>query len=137
MDSSEPLIVYFEDDRLSQEVMRLLLHELMGYSNFVILSSTDNYVDVLERLNKTPDIIFLDIHIQPHDGIEVAQQLRKRRVFDNTKIVATTASIDTHDIKRLRDAGFSGLVTKPINQRTFPIHLHNILNSEEVWEELP
>jgi two-component system cell cycle response regulator DivK len=37
------------------------------------------------------------------------------------------------EVKVLREAGFDGVIAKPIDYDTFPNVLHRILNGEQVW----
>jgi CheY-like chemotaxis protein len=59
--------LYVEDDPISREVMELMLQ---GYSQLTILDSSGDFMARIQALPSIPDVIFLDIHMQPHDGCE-------------------------------------------------------------------
>jgi CheY-like chemotaxis protein len=80
-----------------------------------------------------PDVIFLDIHIRPIDGYQLLDLLRNEPQYQNSKIIALTASVMVQDVKRLQDAGFDGLIGKPIANKVFPRLVKNILAGEPVW----
>jgi DNA-binding NarL/FixJ family response regulator len=48
-------------------------------------------------------------------------------------VVALTASVMYEEVRRLRDAGFDGVIAKPINFDTFPAALDRILSGGQVW----
>jgi CheY-like chemotaxis protein len=48
-------------------------------------------------------------------------------------IIAMTASVMMVDVEQLKAAGFSGLLGKPIRNRTFPEMLERILEGDAVW----
>jgi CheY-like chemotaxis protein len=84
-------------------------------------------------LPQKPFLIFLDIHMQPHDGFTLLDMLRSHEHYRDTRIVALTASVMNEEVERLKKAGFDGVLAKPIEQRTFSEFLKRILNGERVW----
>jgi CheY-like chemotaxis protein len=48
-------------------------------------------------------------------------------------IVALTASVMNSEIHKLKEAGFDGVLAKPLNFHTFPEMLTRILNREQIW----
>ena len=95
-------------------------------------SSTD-FIDRLDGLACKPDIIFLDIHMEPIDGFAMLSVIRHHADFNAVPVVALTASVMNEEIRRLRDAGFDGVIAKPINYDTFPNALQRLLNGQQVW----
>lgn len=126
-------VLYVEDDPLSIEVMDFLLREDMGLSHVFIWDSSDDFVARVEALNPKPDVIFLDIHMRPHNGFEMLNYLRQMSGFGDTPIVAMTASVMNEEVQTLRAAGFSGAIGKPIDQVEFPEIFERILRGEAVW----
>jgi CheY-like chemotaxis protein len=126
-------ILYVEDDELSCEVMEALLTRGLGYKNFTVFENSREFMQRLQALSTKPDIIFLDIHMEPFDGFEMLRQVRKDQNFDTTKIVAFTASVMNEEVKLLREAGFDGVFAKPLAVEAFPSALHRILNGEQLW----
>lgn len=129
----DPVILYVEDDFLSREVMHALLIRGMGYRNLTIFEDSTDFMNRLETLDSKPDVIFLDIHMEPVDGFMMLRQIRQNDIFCSTKVVALTASVMNEEVKMLKDAGFNGVIAKPLDADTFPKTLQRILNGEHVW----
>jgi CheY-like chemotaxis protein len=126
-------ILYVEDDELSREVMEALLKRGLGCKNVTIFEDSDQFMERLKTLSSKPDVIFLDIHMEPIDGFEMLRQIRDDESFDSTKIVAFTASVMNEEVKMLRDAGFDGVFAKPLVAEAFPNALQRILSGKQLW----
>lgn len=125
--------VYFEDDPFSRDVLHTILTRMLGYEQVVLFEDSTDFVARLEALSFVPDVFFIDIQMPPYDGFEVLQRLRTHALFRDARMVAVTASVLSAEIHLLRQAGFDGVIGKPIDRRTFPGLLDRILNGESVW----
>lgn len=131
--SINPVVLYVEDDLQSRIIMEVLLVEAMGFSHVTIFENSENFIQRVEALNPPPDIFFLDIHVPPYSGFEMLAMLREHPRFASTPVVALTASVMNEEVVRLRTAGFSSVIAKPLDQDTFPQTLNRILQGQEVW----
>ncbi|MCI0709725.1 MAG: response regulator [Chloroflexi bacterium] len=134
--SINPKILYIEDDVFSREIMTVLITEVLGYRDYVVYQDSSNFEEKLAAVPFVPDIIFLDIHVEPIDGFEMLKICRAKTHLDKTPIIALTASIMAEEVNDIRQEGFDGLVGKPINQMTFPDLLQRIIQGDEVWDEV-
>ena len=130
---SEPIILYVEDDELSREVMYTLLTRGLGYSSVIVFENSGDFALELDTLSTIPDVIFLDIHMEPVDGFTLLRLIRQRIKYNSTRVVALTASVMNEEVKKLKDAGFNGVIAKPLNYETFPNALRRILDKEDIW----
>ncbi len=130
---TQPIILYVEDDSRNRRVMEMLLVKSMKLSHVTIFEDSTNFLARAEALDPVPNIIFLDIHVEPLDGFHMLDLLRGSARFANTMIVALTASVMNEEVDQLRTAGFNGCLAKPIDSDTFPDLLTRIMNREEVW----
>ena len=130
---ANPTILYFEDDALSREVMRACLTRGLGYHNVTIFEDSTDFEAKLGRVLSRPDVIFLDIHIEPIDGFTMLKLIRQNKACQSTKVIALTASVMNEEVKILKEAGFDGVIAKPLDYDTFPNVLHRILDGEQVW----
>jgi two-component system cell cycle response regulator DivK len=128
-----PVFLYIENDELSREVMKTLLTRGLGYRDLTMFETSARFEQRLEGLTQKPDIIFLDIHMEPIDGFEMLRLIRRNKDYYDTPVIALTASVMNEEIRRLREAGFDGAIGKPINYDTFPRLLDRILNGEQIW----
>jgi CheY-like chemotaxis protein len=131
--SNEPVLLYVEDEPLSRQVMRLLVERGLGFKQLTIFEDSDDFLTRLEALSPQPDIIFLDIHMQPYDGFEVLEMLHNHTLYRNTPVVAVTASVMNEEVDSLRRAGFDSGISKPIDQAFFAEFLYRVLNGEKIW----
>src|SRR6266498_3713930 len=126
----DPVILYVEDDALSREVMQTLLTRGLGYTNVTMFENSGEFEIKLDALTTVPDIIFLDIQMEPIDGFTMLDLIRQQSKYDLTRVVALTASVMNEEVKKLKDAGFNGVIAKPLNYETFPSTLRHILDKE-------
>jgi two-component system cell cycle response regulator DivK len=125
--------IYFEDDPLSRQVMQIMLLHVIKAAHVVIWEDSTDFLPKLLALSYKPDVILMDIHMQPVNGFEVLKGIRTSGAFESVKIVAVTASVMNEEVEHLRQAGFDGVVGKPIDQRTFPDLIDRIMSGEKVW----
>lgn len=130
---TKPVFLYIENDELSREVMKTLLTRGLGYRDLVMFETSEHFEQHLQELTKKPDIIFLDIHMEPIDGFEMLKLIRCNKDYYATRVIALTASVMNEEVRRLREAGFDGAIGKPINYDTFSGLLDSILNGEQIW----
>ncbi len=130
---TKPIFLYIENDELSREVMKALLTRGLGYRDLTMFETSAHFEQNLDGLTQKPDVIFLDIHMEPVDGFEMLRMIRRHRDYYATPVIALTASVMYEEVRRLREAGFDGAIAKPINYDTFPTALDRILNGEQIW----
>lgn len=124
--------LYVEDDGLSREIMKMMLTGL-GYAHLTIFENSERFVERVMALDPVPDVVFLDIHVQPIDGFHMLRLLRDQPAFQNSSIIALTASVMNEEVALLRTAGFDGAIGKPLDFDQFPLLLTQILQRAAVW----
>jgi CheY-like chemotaxis protein len=92
-----------------------------------------NYMARIEALPAVPDVIFLDIHMQPHNGFEMLNTLRQHPTYAARIIIAITASVMNEEVAQLRQAGFNGAIGKPLDFENFAQLMERVLKGEAVW----
>lgn len=135
MTHNYPMIVYIEDDPNSIDVMRLLLIEALGYPSdrVLILPDSTSFMERIGRLSQVPDLFLLDIHVPPYDGFTILQALRSDERYAAVPTIALTASVMNEEINRLRTAGFSSVIAKPIDIDIMPSIIDRVLSGEQIW----
>lgn len=129
----QPTILYVEDEARSRRVMQMLLVNSMKLDNVTIFEDSSDFISRVDALEPKPDVIFLDIHVAPYNGFQMLDMLRKTGRYNDTTIVALTASVMNEEVTQLRESGFDGCLSKPIDIDTFPELLNLILKGEELW----
>ncbi|MBC8506441.1 MAG: response regulator [Anaerolineales bacterium] len=125
--------LYVDDNDKSRLVMQLLMEKAMDAQFLTIFEDSADFMERVTALSPPPDVALLDINVQPHDGFEMLEMLRKNPQLNHTKIIAVTASVTNEEIEKLRDCGFDGGIGKPLRVTTFPSLINQILNGETVW----
>jgi DNA-binding NarL/FixJ family response regulator len=70
-------------------------------------------LDVLARLaaaERRPDVVLMDLQMEPVDGIEATRQIRARH--EDVEVVAVTSFVEEERVHAALDAGASGYILK-------------------------
>ncbi len=129
----EPIILYVEDDPLSRKVMEMMFRLVLGYQKLTMFENSTDFMARLAVLPERPNLILLDVQIGPIDGYAMLQMLRQSAQFADSTVVAMTANVMSHDIDTLQQAGFDGLIGKPVMKEVVPDLVKRILAGEQVW----
>ena len=130
----DPRILCVDDHPASRAVFKLLLTDMLGYTRVRIMPCSEDLVERLTTDHVELDVIFLDLSMEPLDGITLLGQFRASMIYREVPIVACTASAAPDELEEIRKAGFDGAVAKPIDPRIFQTLVSRILNKEAVWE---
>ena len=130
--SSQPKFLYVEDDPFSREIMQMLLNGL-GYTDLTMFEDSTDFQRRIEGLSFTPDIVFLDVQVLPHDGFDMLRMLRKCPTIGGKTVIALTASVMNEEIARLKQEGFDGAIAKPLDFDNFASLIQQALQGEKVW----
>jgi len=133
MNSQKPILVYVEDDENSILVMKMVVERVMGLPTLHVLKSRADFVQQVKGLGVVPDVFLLDIQMEPYDGVELLSMLRGDPQFNQSKVIALTASVTNEEVSLLKSGGFDGAIAKPLNIEAFPGLIAKIINGERVW----
>ncbi len=133
MPNTSPNFLYVEDDYNSRMVIKILIQNVMKYPNITIFDDSTNFYERVTELQEQPDVVFLDVQIAPHDGYEMLKMLRQNANYADTTIIAMTSNVMSHDVEKLKQVGFDGLIGKPIITAQFPNLVERILDGESIW----
>jgi len=109
------LILVVDDDEWNHKLMRDLL-EFMGYRVLVAVTGEDGIVLAVEH---RPDLVLMDYLLPGIDGIEAFRRIRDNPATAHIPVVAITASAMPEQARRMREAGFDDVQSKPINVSEF------------------
>ena len=130
-------ILIIEDNEQNLYLVSFIL-EKKGYEVF---PARDGREGIEEARRIVPALILLDIQLPEMDGYAVARELRKTEALKNIPIVAITSYAMVGDREAALAAGCCGYIEKPIDPKTFPETVADLLASSS-WsatkgEELP
>lgn len=126
-------LLYVEDDAGSRKVMVGLVERLTSPVHLTIFEDSRNFIERIEQITPSPNVFLLDIHVKPFDGFEMLRLLRQHEHFANQMIVALTASVMNEEVKKLKEAGFDGVLAKPLNFHDFPRVMDRVFAGERLW----
>jgi len=109
------LILIVEDN----EKTRKLLRDVLQFKGYRTIEAEMGEVGVNLAMQHKPDLILMDYQLPGIDGIEAFRRIRNSPDTAHIPIVAVTASAMPEDAKKMKEAGFDGFLTKPINVKGF------------------
>ncbi len=110
------LILIVEDNEKNMKLAR----DVLRFNGFRTVEATSGEDALLMAMEHLPDLVLMDVALPGIDGVEAARQLRAAPETAAIPVVALTASVMDTDRARFVDAGFAGLIAKPINVLRFP-----------------
>ena len=126
-------ILYVEDDAGSRKVMQFMVAGLLKNSYLTVFEDSQEFMARVQEIEPKPNLVMLDIHVEPLDGFAMLDLLRNSEAFGGLPIIALTASVMNEEVHKLRMAGFDGVLAKPLDPDKFPQQLERILDGEQVW----
>jgi two-component system, cell cycle response regulator DivK len=109
------LILIVEDNEKNRKLARDVL-QFKGYRTIEAETGEDGVTLALEQ---KPDLILMDYQLPGIDGIEAFRRIRGAASTAHIPIVAVTASAMPEEAKKMKEAGFDGFQTKPLNVKAF------------------
>jgi CheY-like chemotaxis protein len=108
-------ILHIEDEGDIQEVARMALEDLGGFSVTLASSGRQGLELACEIL---PDLILLDVMMPGMDGPATLRALRNCPSTAPIPVIFMTAKAQTHEIDRYTTLGALGVITKPFDPMT-------------------
>jgi two-component system, cell cycle response regulator DivK len=110
------LILIVEDNERNAKLAR----DVLQFHGFRTVETVSGEEGVVMARENHPDLILMDISLPGIDGVEATRQLKAEPSTAGIPIVALTASVLQADRARFEEAGFVGLIAKPIDVVAFP-----------------
>jgi len=124
-DSSLNRILYVEDEPDIQEVARMAL-EMVGGFTVQICSSGQEAVEVAPGF--APDLILLDVMMPGMDGPSTMKALREIETLSQTPVAFMTAKVQPNEIQEYIELGAINVIPKPFDPMTLSAQV------VEVWD---
>ncbi len=110
---SSPLVLLCEDNRPNRRLLRTHL-ELAG---FAVEEAADGHAAMgllIQPDTRAPDVIVIDCEELPYDSWWAIAAIRAHHALDAVPALLVTAEAGDHHRVQAEDAGFDGIVTKPL-----------------------
>ena len=112
---ADELILIVEDN----EKNRKLARDVLQFKGYRTIEAETGETGVALAMEQTPDLILMDYQLPGIDGIEAFRRIRGEAATAHIPIMAVTASAMPEEAKKMKDAGFDGFQTKPLNVKEF------------------
>lgn len=126
-------IFIVEDNMLNRVVYHsLLFHQKVeiGYERH-----GKHTLHTLRAFGKV-DLILLDLMLTDGlSGLDIFDQIRQLPEYSNIPIAAVSAADPTESIRQTMKRGFSGFISKPVDDVLFPNQIKDLINGLEVWHD--
>ena len=126
-------ILIVDDERS----MVRLLEQLLAHAGYEKLSGTSDSREVVRLCDELePDLVMLDLRMPHLDGIEVLNQLKRRRAETYLPVLVLTADVSRESKRAALEAGASDFVTKPFEQTELLLRVRNLLEMRFLHRDL-
>ncbi|MBK8024044.1 MAG: response regulator [Chloroflexi bacterium] len=126
-------ILIVEDDVLNRVVYQMTLGVSGAFLDF------DRWGrDSIGKLRASRNwhLIVLDLMLPGgQSGFDIFTKIRALSEYSHVPIVAVSASEPSIAIPRARDLGFSGFISKPIDEGCFVEQIERIIAGEQIWHD--
>lgn len=126
-----PLVLAVDDNHDNLE----LLTQILNLFGCECVGAVDGYTGLSAAVDRTPDLIVLDICLPDIDGIELVKLLRQNQALIDIPIVAVTALAKTEDRDRILQAGCIAYLSKPFNIKDLETILRRHLSHQHLLVE--
>ena len=109
------LILIVEDNEKNRKLER----DVLQFKGYQTIESETAEEGLRLAKEKRPALILMDIELPGMDGIEALTRLRGDPQTKDIPVIAVTASVMSHDQKKILDAGFDGYQRKPLDIKEF------------------
>ncbi|NJP10693.1 MAG: response regulator [Leptolyngbyaceae cyanobacterium RU_5_1] len=113
-----------------QRENRTVLVKFLAPLGFEIVEAENGQQGLVKAAEFEPDVIFMDLVMPVMDGFEATRQLRRSPDFQNTVIIAASASAFEHDQQTSLNVGCNAFLSKPIRYKQLLATLEQLLGFE-------
>jgi len=122
------LILIIED----HEKNRKLVRDVLQATGHKTIESETAEEGLKLAIEKSPDLILMDIQLPGMDGITALRHLKTNPETKSIPVIAITASAMTYNRVTMLAEGFDGYQTKPISVKDFLEEVRRVLDSHQV-----
>ena len=116
-DLKKEKILIVDDNETNLELMHQL-HKIWGIPHKLVNSAKAALAELAQASqdNIPYTMAVLDMHMPETDGLELCQQIQKTPQIAQTKLIMASSQAQRGDALKMKEAGFKGYITKPIQQ---------------------
>ncbi|ESK40591.1 hypothetical protein P256_01046 [Acinetobacter nectaris CIP 110549] len=123
-------ILVIDDEPKIRRFIEIALHT----QNYDVFLAETGLKGIQILLEKTPDLVILDLGLPDMDGHEVLQEIRK---WSNIPVIVLSARPDEKQKVLLLDTGANDYVTKPFNIQELFARIRVLLRNRHTFVDIP
>ncbi|HAJ63416.1 MAG TPA: hybrid sensor histidine kinase/response regulator, partial [Cyanobacteria bacterium UBA8543] len=123
--------VLIVDDRWEN---RSVISDMLEPIGFEVIEAGNGQEGLEKACECQPDVIITDLAMPVMDGLEMTKQLRNSVTFNQTIIIASSASVFSGDRQKSLEAGCNDFIPKPVQSEELLKQLRNYLELEWIYE---
>lgn len=127
-----PLIMVVDDDWMNREVIEA--HLLGAGYDVAVAHSGEQALEV--ALQRTPDLVLLDVRMQGLSGYDVCQRLKAIDAMRGAPVVMVTALESDEEKLKAINAGADDVIIKPFTSLMLLTRVRNLLRMKQLHDEL-
>lgn len=108
-------ILLIDDDYDDQEIFVMALEEISDSVKCIALTDAQNALELLEKKELTPDVIFLDLNMPVMNGQQFLVEIKKKEELKKIPIIIFSTSFHQATIELTKLLGAKDFITKPSN----------------------
>ena len=116
-------ILVVEDDLLN----RMFYCATLEQAGFAVDPVSDGALVIGEVEVFMPDLVIMDINLPNISGLELIERLKSDPSHRDLPILAITAYVGKEEERRIREAGASDYLAKPVAMKTFVSAIERLL----------
>lgn len=126
--------IFIVEDNVQNSVIMKVLLEASGAKVSQDRFGTNTIVRMKEA--GQIDLVILDLMLAGgRSGYDVFDDMHADPELANTPVVIVSASDPAIEMKKARQKGLQGFISKPIQNHTFSRNIASVLRGDEVWDD--
>jgi CheY-like chemotaxis protein len=123
-------IVLADDDEDDRDLFKEAIHELAIKPNLEMAKDGKALIELLNRIEELPDIIFLDLNMPHKSGKECLVEIRNNARLKNIPVIIYSTSSSPTDIEETYGLGANLYVKKPSSFTELTAYLNKLLTMD-------
>ena len=119
-------ILIADDSESSLDLLRVILYR----AGFCVVEARDGEQALIKAANCRADLFIIDLNMPVLDGYAFAHAIRQTSFYQATPMLALSAAVTETDVRRIRQAGFSGFAIKPISPAKLRDRVNELLEGD-------
>ena len=131
MPTPKPTVLFVEDSDLDFELASCAIRRLDRPVDIARVSSHRSFQDFVATEKMSPALVVMDIRLPDASGLDIAREIRERRLFPpETPVVVFSTSDVPSDLETAREIGVEGFETKPLDPSQY---VHTVQRMVQRW----